>query len=309
LVKYFAILIVDTYAYQGPEYSGVAHRFIGSGYQHHLEIEPKINALVKTVQQFFPDYQHARHNVLFNYKILGGYPFTAGYEDLGEYTIYDYLFSQEFMRQKYTVTLISMFKTTIILALTFSYSVLQGQSIKEFYRHCNTIPLNSRFDAKNSSLQYEYDKYGYARSYRLPCDPVKMLYNLPILKVLLHVDADTVNAIKIFLPFDSTLPKRMEADLGPSEAAWMAFEPGELDTASIIWDRRWFLDDYIIWFHCTRYITLRGHAKDDWIILALLPRKRKSIDPNIHEKAPLSTLSSISLRGKPDILNIMCFEI
>lgn len=104
LVKYFAIFVVDNYTYQGPENSGVAHKFICSGYRHHLGIESKINPLTGAVQRCFPDYQQARHNVLFNYKVLGGYPFTAGYEDVGEYTIYDYLFSQDFIKQKYTVT-------------------------------------------------------------------------------------------------------------------------------------------------------------------------------------------------------------
>lgn len=176
------------------------------------------------------------------------------------------------------INLIAMLRTTFTLVLTFSCMAMYGQSIKEFHQLCNTVPLNSRFDAKTSSLQFEYDKYGYARSYRLPCDRLKTLYDLPIQKVLIHVDTDTVNAIKIFLPFDSTLPKRIEADLGPSETAWMAFEPGQLDTAGIIWDRRWFLDDYVVWFHCTRYIPLRGVARDDFMILALIPRIRKTGD-------------------------------
>ncbi|HEY0679372.1 MAG TPA: hypothetical protein VGD17_13880, partial [Chitinophagaceae bacterium] len=122
----------------------------------------------------------------------------------------------------------------------------------------------------------EYDKYSYGNTYRLHCEKVKTLYNLPIEKVLIHViENDTVNAIRIYLPFDSTLHKRIEAELGPSETAWMSFQPGDTDTAGIIWDRRWLIDDYIIWFRCTRYIPLLGESSDDRIILVLMPRIKR----------------------------------
>ena len=169
-----------------------------------------------------------------------------------------------------------MFRLTFILAAFCFPLITSSQTIREFHRLCNSVALNSKFDAAHSTLQYEYDKYSYGKTYRLNCPNIKSLYNLPIEKVLIHViETDTVNAIKIYLPFDSTFHKRLEADLGPSEVAWMLFDPGQVDTAGIIWDRRWFVDDYIVWFRCTRYIPLLGEERDDAIIVALMPRNKK----------------------------------
>ena len=154
--------------------------------------------------------------------------------------------------------------------------MVRSQSVREFFRLCNTVPLNSKFDSKLSTFQYEYDKYSYGKTYRLRCEKVKSLYNLPIEKVLIHVvENDTVNAIKIYFPFDSTMHKRIEAELGPSETAWMMFSSGVVDTAGIIWDRRWFVDDYIVWFRCTRYIPILGESKEDKILLVLMARARR----------------------------------
>jgi hypothetical protein len=67
----------------------------------------------------------------------------------------------------------------------------------------------------------------------------------------------------------------MEEDLGPSVGAWMVIEPG-IDTAGMILDRRWFLDEYVIVFACTRYIVLRGEKNKDDRIRITVSRKRKS---------------------------------
>jgi hypothetical protein len=172
-------------------------------------------------------------------------------------------------------------RTLLIIALTLFVNEQRVwcQSIREFYRLCNLVPLNSRFDAKTSKLQYEYDKYSYGNTYRLPCEQLKTLYNLPIRRILIQVvDNDTVDAIKIFLPFDSTLPKRMETELGPTEHVWMAFEPGKLDTVGVIWDRKWFVDDYILMMKCTRYIPLLGEEREDLFLLEIFPRPRKRLE-------------------------------
>lgn len=169
-----------------------------------------------------------------------------------------------------------MLRALLILALFSAALCGHSQSVKDYYRLCNTIPLNSKFDLTKFPLPYERDKYSYGKTYRLECEDLKTLYSLPIIKILIHVvENDTVNAIQIYLPFDSILHKRMEADLGPSKDAWMAFEPGQVATSGIIWDRRWFLDEYMIWFRCTRYISLRGETKDDFIILNLMPRRKE----------------------------------
>jgi len=103
LVKHYAIVVVDQYSYQGPEYSGVSHKIVCSGMQHHLELDAKIQRLKHIVCEFFPEHQYTNHDVLFKYKIQGGYPYNGSYDDLGEYTIYDYLFSGGLFRQQYTV--------------------------------------------------------------------------------------------------------------------------------------------------------------------------------------------------------------
>jgi hypothetical protein len=102
LVKYYAIVVVDQYSYQGPEHSGVSHSIVCSGMQHHLGLDAKIEVLKGIVSNYFPDYQYTMHDVLFNYKIHGGYPYNGSYDDLGVYTIYDYLFSGGLFRQRYT---------------------------------------------------------------------------------------------------------------------------------------------------------------------------------------------------------------
>ena len=103
LVKHYAIVVIDDYSYTGPEHSGAWHKFICSGVHHHLKLDAKIEALKRIVQGHFPEHQHAPHEVLFKYKVQGGYPYKGSYDDLGEYTIYDYLFSGGLFGQQYTV--------------------------------------------------------------------------------------------------------------------------------------------------------------------------------------------------------------
>ncbi|MGB8193233.1 MAG: hypothetical protein WCF67_14990 [Chitinophagaceae bacterium] len=103
LVPYFSIVVVDVYAYRGQEHSGVSHQVVCSGLLHHLELDAKIEALKRIVNKYFTEYKYANHDVLFNYKIHGGYPYKGSYDDLGQYTVYDYLFSAGLFRQRYTV--------------------------------------------------------------------------------------------------------------------------------------------------------------------------------------------------------------
>lgn len=103
LVKYYAVIVTDHYVYYGGEYTGVAHKVVCSGFKNHLELDDKIESLKEIVARHFPDYQYVNHDVLFKYKIHGGFPYHGNYDDLGEYTIYDYLFSGGLFKQKYTV--------------------------------------------------------------------------------------------------------------------------------------------------------------------------------------------------------------
>jgi hypothetical protein len=155
----------------------------------------------------------------------------------------------------------------------FLFNSANAQSIRNYIAECNTVLLDSRFDTKNPSLQYVYDRYSYGNTYLSPCNKYKSLYNVPILKTLIQVNEhDTVNAIKIYMPFDSTLLKGLESDLGPTEHTWMAFAPG-VDTTGIIWDRKWFVKNYIVFFSCTKYKALLGEANDDYIIVSIWPQK------------------------------------
>lgn len=103
LVDYYSIVVFDEYSYMGPINSGVQHRFVCSGMQHHLQLDAKIDDLKRIVSKHFPGYIHARHDVLFKYKVDGGVPYKGSYDDKGEYTIYDYLFSGGLLGQQYTV--------------------------------------------------------------------------------------------------------------------------------------------------------------------------------------------------------------
>lgn len=168
-----------------------------------------------------------------------------------------------------------MLRSILTIGLVVTALLIRAQSIREFNRLCYTVGPNSRFDATSIPLQKTYDKYVFGDAYLLPCERLKTLYGLPIQKILVHVNDDTVTDIRVHLPFDSTLPLRLEAELGPSEVAWMMFEPGKVDTADIIWDKRWFVDDYIIWFRCTRYIPLLGETRDDFMMLVVLPKRKR----------------------------------
>jgi hypothetical protein len=168
-----------------------------------------------------------------------------------------------------------MLRAYLILCILCCAHTLHSQSIKEFFRLCNVVYLNTKFDAKSSPYVYQYDKYSYGRTYRLPCEKLKTLYDHPVNNILFQVvEADTINAIKIYLPFDSTFHKRIETDLGPSKPGWM-LTSGDVDTAGMIRDKRWFIDDYIVWFRCTRYIASLGEPGEDLIVVTLLKKIKR----------------------------------
>lgn len=95
--------MIDHYIYQGGAYTGITHKVVCSGFQHHLELDTRIENIKKIVANYFPEYKYTDHQVLFQYKVVGGYPYKGNYDDLGEYTIYDYLFSGDLFNQRYSV--------------------------------------------------------------------------------------------------------------------------------------------------------------------------------------------------------------
>jgi hypothetical protein len=160
-----------------------------------------------------------------------------------------------------------------VLILTFLANLGNAQSVREYIGQCNIGLLNSKFDSSNYESIYVNDKYSYGKTFIFHCTKFKTLYDLPIVKTLFQVtESDTIDAIQIFLPFDSTLVRQLESDLGPPEPTWMAFQPGVIGTSKIIWDRHWFMDKYVISFRCTRYMPLLGETLDDYMIISVSPR-------------------------------------
>ncbi len=165
---------------------------------------------------------------------------------------------------------------SVILIVACLRTFVNAQSVKEYIGQCNIGLLNSKFDSSNYASVYVNDKYSYGKTYLFHCTRFKTLYDLPILNSLFQVnEMDTIDAIKLFLPFDSTLARRLDSELGPPEPTWMAFQPGAVDTSHIIWDRHWFMDKYLISFRCTRYMLLLGETPDDYILVSIHPRKTK----------------------------------
>lgn len=167
---------------------------------------------------------------------------------------------------------------TFILISLFLVNSVKAQSVRNYLTACNEVALNSRFDTKNPSLQYVYDKYSYGTTYLSPCDKFKSLYNVPILRTLIQVnEQDTVDEIRIFLPFDSAILKGLEADFGKSETTWMAFMPGD-DTTGLIWDKKWFMKNNVVFFTCTRFKRLLGaESAEDFMIVSIYPRRDKKV--------------------------------
>lgn len=166
-----------------------------------------------------------------------------------------------------------------LILITFflnSFVSLKAQGIKEVLQSFTWIQLDVPFKKDTTHLRQDPDKYSLqSGSYLLPYT-IKTIYGRPIEKVLLVAYEDTARAICIFLPFDSLLHKRMEEELGPYEAGWMAFEPGETDTTGMILNRRWILTDHIVSFACTRYISLRGEKNEDDRIRIIISKRRNS---------------------------------
>jgi hypothetical protein len=166
-----------------------------------------------------------------------------------------------------------MRRIVFVLMLACFTNLGIAQTVKEYVAQCTTKLLNSKFDSSNYASVYVSDKYSYGKTYLFACTKFKTLYDRRIIKALFEVtEADTIDAVKIYLSFDSTLIKELESDLGPPQPTWMAFPPGVVDTTHIIWDRYWFIGKYAISFRCTRYMPLLGETDDDYMIIGISPR-------------------------------------
>jgi hypothetical protein len=105
LVKYYSIVVVDDYVFKsaGEMPMNAGHKFLYSGAHYDLPIPEKIATLRQRVEHYFPGYQYAPHELLFNYTIRGGFPYNSWYEHIDKGVIYDFLFCDDFVNTAYTV--------------------------------------------------------------------------------------------------------------------------------------------------------------------------------------------------------------
>jgi hypothetical protein len=151
---------------------------------------------------------------------------------------------------------------------------IKAQSIFDVLKNCDTILLNAPFNKKATRLKADTDKYSLPGSYLLPFQ-VKTLYNLPVQKVLLIAYEDTVRAVSVFVPFDSSLHKRLENDLGPSVGAWTESSSEQKNISNAFYNMRWMLDRYIVVLDYTRNMRLLRESDADDRIIITISRKRK----------------------------------
>lgn len=170
------------------------------------------------------------------------------------------------MKTAKTLILYCFFQNILFMA--------EAQGMKEVLEFAKTISLNAHFSKNSTSLQRDLEEHTLQPdAYVLPCN-IKQLYGRSIEKVLLLAYEDTAHAIILFLPFDTSLHKDIEQELGPSVGAWSSVEDEPLDTSTMIAKRRWIRPDYIIVFECTRYNKLLGQTKkDDRIRITIAKRK------------------------------------
>jgi hypothetical protein len=105
LVNYYSIVVIDDYVYRSNEAIDAVtnHKFLCSGENYHLPIAGKVAGLKSQVESYFPEYRHAPHYVIFNYKVRGGFSHNAWYENMDQNTIFDFLFCSDFVNVPYTV--------------------------------------------------------------------------------------------------------------------------------------------------------------------------------------------------------------
>lgn len=165
-----------------------------------------------------------------------------------------------------------------IIALTLSLlcaHIPYAQSIKTFDYLLREYAFGSKPDTSKLQKIIDPPSLLYDVMYSIVNDGSKTLYGRPIQTIALGIMADTIAAITIYVPFDTTLHKEMERDLGIPEFGWMGFAPGT-DTTGIIWTRYWDLPSYSISFKCTRYQYQMGPVKQDLIVVSIL-RKRPGV--------------------------------
>ena len=104
LVKHYTVYVYDEYSSSNEKGNFTSsHGYLYSGIQYHLDISDKIQRIKERVEKYFPEYTFIGHNPLFAHKILGGYAYSCGYEDMDKNVIYDYLFSTSMLGKEYSV--------------------------------------------------------------------------------------------------------------------------------------------------------------------------------------------------------------
>jgi hypothetical protein len=167
-----------------------------------------------------------------------------------------------------------MMKIGVLALSMLCVHILSGQNIRTFESLLKTYPIGSRPDTSKLSTIEDPPSLLFDAMYLIKYDGSNTLYGRSIYSIALGVRADTIISINIYVPFDTTLHKEMERDLGKPELGWMGFAPGS-DTTGVIWTRYWDLPTYSVGFKCTRYQYQIGDVKDDLLAISLLPRRRK----------------------------------
>ncbi|SIN95660.1 hypothetical protein [Chitinophaga niabensis] len=105
LVKHYTVYVYDEYNYTLGENSSFVpgHGYLYSGMKYHLNIADKIQRIKERIEKYFPEHTFIDFKYLFTQKILGGYSYSGGYEDVGKNVIYDYLFSTSMLGKVYSV--------------------------------------------------------------------------------------------------------------------------------------------------------------------------------------------------------------
>lgn len=152
--------------------------------------------------------------------------------------------------------------------------ILCAQSIKTFDPLLDKYPLGSKPDLSSLRKIADPPSLVYDAMYSVRYDGSKTLYGRPIQNIAIGISDDTIASIALYVPFDTTLHKEIERDLGTPELGWMGFARGT-DTSGIIWTRYWDLPKYSVGFKCTRYQYQMGERKEDWIAISLICSRKK----------------------------------
>jgi hypothetical protein len=117
----------------------------------------------------------------------------------------------------------------------------------------------TKLERNNPKLSREFYNDPFVIHYRLNTTGTTLLYRRQIERIIIVAyKSDTVQAIRIYLPFDTTLCHDLEAELGVPEYGWTVASANK-DLNGFLKDRYWYLPNYSVSYRCTRnqYVSVR----------------------------------------------------